>query len=165
VRATCLKTYEAGAVRDKRLDVLVWFLPVLTLTIGCGQPPSPAAVSDQQQAEGIARQFLQRETPQGYVDRAVVDIRPSHGGWMVVFHDLNVPCDQAHWGPDLCGMPAAGLSTPVPSVFRDVYVCVSADLMHLGSVGGAPTTLDQTDRCAPSQPPPVQPTATAQQRG
>src|SRR5437879_5342017 len=135
--------------------MLLWLLALLMLTVGCGQPSSPSSDqpaspgSDQQRAEAVARQFVVEKTPPGYVDRATVEVRPSAAGWMVVFHDVNVPCDQARWGPDLCGIPAAGVSTPIPSVFRDVFVCVTPDLSHVASVGGAPTPLDQTDRCPP----------------
>src|SRR5437764_14021151 len=62
--------------------------------------------------------------------------------------------------PHVMYMHYEGHGDALQSVLRDVFVCVTPDLSHVASVGGAPTPLDQTDRCPPPQPRPVQPTTT-----
>lgn len=139
------------------LCLIVLALLVLPIVVGCGVPHDTP--TDRQRAEQVARASLEPYVPVGTLDRAQAEVRPSQAGWMVVFRHADVPCDEAHWAPHPCGIPVGTISTPTPSVFRDVFVCVSGDFRAGGSVGGSVNPLDNTDRCA-NQPPPVQPTAT-----
>jgi hypothetical protein len=148
----------AGDLHWSRVWTVLLVLLTTLLVYACGV--SLPAVTDQRRAEQVGREFFERYVPPGTLDRATVEVRRSQSGWMVVFRDVNLPCEQARWGPEACGMPTTGSATPVPFVLRDIFVCVGADYEHLGSVGGGTNSLDNADHCPPSQPAPVQLTAT-----
>ncbi len=99
----------------------------------CGS--APPTVTDQQRATQAARADLERTVGPGALDRATVEVRPSAVGWLVVFRDINLPCEQVHW-PEACGMAAPLRPTPTPYVYHDLFACVEAATWRVGRAGG-----------------------------
>ena len=128
---------------------------LVMLVSSCG--PSLPPTTDEQRAVQVARQQLEGKVPAEVLDRAAVAIRPSRTGWLVVFQEANVPCDQVRW-PEACGMPIAARPAPAPFTYRDLFVCVAVQPWQIGQFGGAQQPLGDHDPCV-GGPRPVQPTA------
>lgn len=97
-------------------------LVFLLLTTACQPKP-------EKKAEQLAREQMVGVIGESAVDRSVVEVRPSTVGWMVIFRDANVSCDEGPFWPGACRFGNR--------VFRDVYACVERNwsIRQMGASG------------------------------
>jgi hypothetical protein len=87
-------------------------LVFLLLTAACQPKP-------EKKAEQVAREQMTGVIGTNAIDRSVIEVRLSNVGWMVIFRDVNVSCDEGAFWPGACRFGNR--------VFRDVYACVERD--------------------------------------
>jgi hypothetical protein len=143
-------------IKHRLLFAALWLL----LVPACGPPPpSTTTTTSTQSADQVARQSVERQLPPGALERALVEVRSSQPGWLVVFHDVNISCEQVRW-PEACGMPSPRTPATAPFIYRDLWVCVDSQAWQVSHLGGGPQPVGDQDLCE-SGPRPIQPTALA----
>ena len=152
-------------IHGRRVLIAVLVLAALfagggVLAAKIGLVPGVAARSDETVAETVAREYMVIKAGADAVNRSQVEVRPSDGGWMVVFHDAEAACGSGgDFWPGACRGGAAS------AVYRDVYACVERDgwSWRIGGAGASPQSLGPEDRCQRGGGPPA-PSAAATPR-
>lgn len=108
-------------------------LVFLLLTTACQPKP-------EKKAEQIAREQMTAVIGVSAVNRSVIEVLPSTVGWMVIFRDANVSCDEGAFWPGACRFGN--------QVFRDVYACVEHD-WNIRQIGASSESesLGEEDLC------------------
>jgi hypothetical protein len=106
--------------------------------------------------------FVARSQMEGFMSaaaiaRSEVEVRPSYGSWMVIFHDANLTCTgDGPYGPGACRGVHFG-----EVVYQDAFTCVPSvpwmGTLHRGASRRRIGPAD--DPCNPGRMPPAEPPA------